>query len=329
MNPINLKRREVLGAVALTLASPHAGTLAATDYPSRRIRIISPFPAGGIVDQAARIVNEFFAAELGQPVIVEALPGAGSAIGTQAVARSEPDGYTCVLAGISHVSAPLLQPTQYHPINDFAAAGLLCYGRTVAVVPADSPVRTLKDLVELAKSKPGALNYLNPGNGTVAHLSTELLKMQAGISMQSVAYKGLPPGMQDLVAGRLDFGAISLPLPLPLIKAGRLRAIGIMTAAREPELPDVMTYTEQGFANAQVLTWYIFAFPAATPKPVLARFNAVINKALADSGIRSRLSAANLSPTPPSTPEQAQALMRDDYARIARLIKDANIQPGT
>jgi tripartite-type tricarboxylate transporter receptor subunit TctC len=322
-----LNRRGFIAATGAALTGAASNVLAA-EYPEKRIRIVVPFPAGGIVDLVARAAQEFLAADLGQPLIIDALPGAGGAIGTQTVARSAADGYTCVLASISHVAAPQLQPASYHPVNDFAAAGLLAWGKTVAVVPASSPVKNLKDLVALAKERKGALNYLNPGNGSVAHLATEALKKQAGIDMQSVSYKGLPPAMQDLITERLDFGVVGLPLPTAMIKAGKLRAIGVMLPEREPEFPDVMTYDEQGFGGAVVRSWYILAFPAGTPRPILDRVNAAVNRAVADAGVRQRDAAASLLPASPMQPDQIQRTMQDDYQRIARLIKEANIKPG-
>jgi tripartite-type tricarboxylate transporter receptor subunit TctC len=323
----SLNRRAFLTATAVGLSGA-AASAAAAGYPERRIRLVVPFPAGGVVDIAARAVSDFLAADLGQPVVVEALPGAGGAIGTQTVAHSPADGYTCVLATISHVAAPQLQPANYDPIKDFAAAGLLAWGKTVAVVPASSPVKSLKDLVELAKARNGQLNYLNPGNGSVAHLATEALKHQAGIDMQSVAYKGLPPGMQDLITGRLDFAVVALPIPTAMIQAGKLRAIGVMLAEREPELPGVMTYEEQGFGGAVVRTWDILALPAATPKPIVDRINNAVNRAVADNGVKQRLMAASIRPASPMQPDQVQRTMQEDYQKIARLIKAANIKPG-
>lgn len=318
-------RRRALLASAATIVAGSSSAFAA-DFPSKPIRIVSPFPAGGIVDQIGRILSGFLAGELGQSVIVDALPGAGGAIGTQAVARAEPDGHTWDLATISHIATPLFQPVAYDPIKDFAAASLVGYGRAVAVVPVSSPVKTLKDLVALAKAKPGQLNYLNPGFGSVAHLTTELLKLKAGIVLESVAYKGLPAGVQDLVADRLDFGVVSLPVPLPLVQSGKLRAIGIMGSAREAELPEVMTYEEQGFAGAQILSWTMVAVPAATPKPLVARINTAMAKALADAGVRKQLAAAFITVAPPMAPDQVQSLMVADAGRLAALVKDADIK---
>lgn len=327
MKPGQIGRRSFSALAALGAVAPGIA-FGADPYPSKRIRIVVPYPAGGIVDVAARTVNDFMAAELGQPVIVEAMPGAAGAIGTQHVARSDPDGYTAVMATTGHVAGPLLGTATYDPLRDFAAASLVAHNGTVAVVPSASPIRSLQDLVAQAKARPGELNYLNAGSGGFAHLSTELFKNRTGTNITGVAYKGLPPGLQDLIAGRLDFGFISTGLVVPLIKAGRLRAIGVMAPARERDLPDVPTFDEQGFGSSVLSSWFVLAFPAKTPRAIVDRVNACINRALEDDDVKRRMAAANIIPAAPSSPEHAQKVLRDDYMMLAKLIKDANIKPA-
>jgi tripartite-type tricarboxylate transporter receptor subunit TctC len=321
-------RRDVLRLSTGALVSLAPFMVAAADFPSRRIRCIAPFPAGGIVDQVARALSDDIAADLRQPVVIEALPGAGGAIGTQEVAKSEPDGHTWLMATPSHVALPYLQRTSYDPIKHFQAVAVVGNGRAVAVVPTSSPARTMSDFVRLAKSRPGELNYLNAGTGSVAHLSTELLKLNSGISVQGVAYKGLPPGVQDLAAGRLDFGFVSLQVALPMMKAGHLRAIGISTPVREADLPDVPTLEEQGFANSYVPGWYLICVPAATPASVVERINAAVNKTLSSPAVRQRLATAFVTPASPHTPAQSHQLLVSDHLRIGKIIKDANIKAG-
>jgi tripartite-type tricarboxylate transporter receptor subunit TctC len=185
----------------------------------------------------------------------------------------------------------------------------------------------MAELVRLAKSRPGALNYLNAGNGSATHLGSELFKLTAGISMQGVPYKGLPPGVQDLAAGRLDFGLVSLQLALPLMKAGRLRAIAISTATRQPDLPDVPTFAEQGFSAAVIQSWFLVCVPSATPRAVGARINAAVNKALLKPDVQQKLATAFVAAAKPQTPEQCQAELVTDHQRIGKVIKDANITP--
>ena len=327
MQHLSMPRRQVLriGSAAALCGAPLVGR--AADFPSKRIRMIVPFPAGGIVDIVARALSDDLAGDLGQPVIVEAMPGAAAAIGTGVVAKADPDGHTWLLATISHVATPYLQATPYHPVNDFSAVASLGSGVVVAVVPTGLQVSTMADFVCLAKSRPGTLNYLNAGNGSATHLGSELFKLTAGISMQGVPYKGLPPGVLDLAAGRLDFGLVSLQLALPQMKSGRLRAIAISTSTRQPELPDVATFDEQGFSDAVIRSWFLVCVPSATPREVGARINAAVNKALLNSEVQRKLAAAFVSAAKPQTPEQCQAELVADHQRIGKVIKAANITP--
>ena len=322
-----LHRRQLLRLTPAAALGMVPFTSPAADFPSRRIRFVVPFPAGGIVDIVARALSDDLAADLGQPVVVEALPGAAAAIGTQVVAKADPDGHTWLLATPSHVATPYLQATPYDPVKDFAAVASIGSGVVVAVVPATLQAATMADFVRVARSRPGALNYLNAGNGSATHRGTELLKLTAGISIQAVPYKGLPPGVQDLAAGRLDFGLVSLQLALPMMKAGRLRAIAISTAARQPEWPDVPTFEEQGFGSAVIQSWFMVCVPAATPRAAVARINTAVNKALGRPEVQQKLATAFVSAGRPQTPEQCQAALLADHQRIGKLIKDANITP--
>ncbi|HSV36666.1 tripartite tricarboxylate transporter substrate binding protein [Ramlibacter sp. WS9] len=319
-------RRRILqlGASSFVYASPLIATARA--FPTKHIRLISPYPAGGAVDQVSRALSDSLAAELRQPVVAEALPGAGGSIGTQVVAKSDADGHTWLMATPSHIATPYLQPTPYDPVRDFKAAAVVGSGRAVAVVPATSSARTMADLIRLAKARPGELNYLNAGNGSVAHMSTELFKLHAKISMQAVLYKGLPPGVQDLAAGRLDFGFVSLQVALPLITAGRLRAIAISTPVRQPDLPEVMTLDEQGFATSYIPGWFMVCVPAATPRLVIDRINAAVNKSVAAADVRKNLATAFVTPALRQTPEQCQSLLLRDHQRIGVIIKEAKIK---
>lgn len=325
---LEIDRRRFASLIALAAVGGTGSAFAADKFPSKRIRLISPYTAGGIVDVAARTFTDYAAADLGQPIVVENMPGAGGAIGTTHVARSEPDGYTCVLATTGHIANALLGAKTYDPLKDFVAASLVAYGSTMAVVPGTSNINSLKDLVAAAKAQPGKLNYLSAGNGGFAHLATELFKSKTGTDIVGVTYKGLPPGVQDLAAGRLDVGLVSTGLAVSLIKSSRLKAIATMAPSRERELPDVPTFDEQGFGSSVLSSWFILAFPAATPKPVIDRVNAVLNKALADEEVKRRMASAYIIPAPPASPEQAQNVLRDDYAKIAQVIKDANIKPN-
>jgi tripartite-type tricarboxylate transporter receptor subunit TctC len=294
-------------------------------YPDGPIRFIVPFPAGGTVDLAARAFTGFLGANLHQAIVVENRPGAGSVVGTQALAQHKPDGYTIGIAYLSHVAAPLFTKTNYDPIKDFRVVAVVGYGRTMAVVPVSSPVRSLKDLVALAKSKPGQLNYLNPGIGTLAHLSTELLKLNSGVNMVSVVYKGLPPATTDLLADRLDFAELSYPFPLPFIRDGKLRPIAVMGNARDPEFPDVPTYAEQGFESCDMQTWYAILVPAGTPQQVIDRLNRAFNESLSDPKTLEALKQVYITPAKAEGPQAGQAIVDADALRIKELVKRAKL----
>ncbi|MDH4377945.1 MAG: tripartite tricarboxylate transporter substrate binding protein [Ramlibacter sp.] len=327
MQDLIIQRRQLLrmGSAAAICGAPLSAL--ASEFPSKRIRFVVPFPAAGIVDIVARALSDDLAADLGQPVVVEALPGAAAAIGTQVVAKADPDGHTWLLATISHVATPYLQTTPYHPVNDFSAVASIGSGVVVAVVPASLRVANMLEFVNLAKARPGALNYMHAGNGSATHLGSEVFKTTAGISMQGVPYKGLPPGVQDLAAGRVEFGLVSLQLAQPLMKSGLLRAIAISTPTRQPDLPDVPTFDEQGFGSAVIQSWFLLCVPSATPRAAVLRINTAVNKALLKPDVRQRLASAFVVPEKPQTPEQCQATLVADHQRIGKVIRDAKITP--
>lgn len=327
MQHLPMPRRQLLRIASASALYGAPLTSFSADFPSKRIRFVVPWPAGGIVDIVARALTDDLAADLGQSVIVEALPGAAAAIGTQIVAKADPDGHTWLLATISHVATPYLQSTPYHPINDFSAVASIGSGVVVAVVPATLRVSNMLEFVNLAKARPGVLNYMHAGNGSATHLGSEIFKMTAGISMQGVPYKGLPPGVQDLAAGRVEFGLVSLQLVQPLMKSGLLRAIAISTPTRRPDLPDVPTFEEQGFGAAVLKSGFLLCVPSATPRAAGLRINAAVNKALLKPDVRQRLASAFVEPEKPQTPEQCQATLIADHLRIGKVIRDANIMP--
>lgn len=327
MQHLPMPRRQLLRIASASALYGAPLTSFSADFPSKRIRFVVPWPAGGIVDIVARALTDDLTADLGQSVIVEALPGAAAAIGTQIVAKADPDGHTWLLATISHVATPYLQSTPYHPINDFSAVASIGSGVVVAVVPATLRVSNMLEFVNLAKARPGVLNYMHAGNGSATHLGSEIFKMTAGISMQGVPYKGLPPGVQDLAAGRVEFGLVSLQLVQPLMKSGLLRAIAISTPTRRPDLPDVPTFEEQGFGAAVLKSGFLLCVPSATPRAAGLRINAAVNKALLKPDVRQRLASAFVEPEKPQTPEQCQATLVADHLRIGKVIRDANIMP--
>jgi tripartite-type tricarboxylate transporter receptor subunit TctC len=298
----------------------------ADTYPNKPIRFLVPYPVGGIVDIVARSVAEPMAVELGQPIVVDPKPGANSTLATGLIPQAPADGYTWVIATISHVVAPHLQNVSYDALKDFQGVALVAIATSIATVNPSLPISNLKELVEYGRANPGKLNYLNPGNGSSIHLSAELLKSVARFDMTSVPYRGIPPGMTDLLEGRLQVGFLPGPLALQHIKAGKLRAIGFIGDKRSKELPDVPTFTEQGFGDAQVMSWYTIAVRTGTPPEIVNRIHAAATKVVATAETRERLGKASCDVPPTRTPAEVQALYVADYARYGNLVKEAGIK---
>lgn len=293
----------------------------AQTFPSKPLRIIVPFPAGGIVDLMARSLNEKLAAGLGQPVLVEARPGANGSLGTEAVAKSDPDGHTLVLATLSHVTTPLLTKTPWHPTRDFAGVAIMGHVANVAVVNPSLPSRTLKEFIEYAKARPGEINYINGGGGTSQTMSTELLKRNAGIDLVAIGYKGFPPAIPDILAGQVQFSFIPFGVAAPHVRSGKLRALAVAAPARSRMFPEVPTMTEAGYADSQVVSWYAYLVPAATPRPVVARLNAEFGTALADAEVLGRIEKIGGEPLPAGRPEEVDAMLARELDRWTRLVQ--------
>lgn len=321
MNP--LTRRAALGSGLALAAAPGAFAQA---WPTKPMHLYVPYPVGGIVDIVARAVADPMQVELGQPIVVDPRPGAGSTLATSMVAQAPADGYTWVLATLAHVVAPQLQTVPYDVLADFQGVALVAVAMAVAVVHPSVPVKTLKELVEYGRAHPGKLNYLNPGNGSSIHLAAELLKSQAKFDMTSVPYRGIPPGMTDLLEGRLQVGILPTPLAMQPIQGGKLRALALIGDARSPSLPDVPTFAEAGFGDAQVMSWYTIAVRAGTPPQIVDRINATAQKAVAGAETRARLERAGCEIPTPRSPAEVQALYAADYARYGKLVREAGIK---
>ena len=310
-------------AAALALAAPWSQ--AQTWAPTKPVRIIIPFPAGGIVDLMARSLTDKLAAALGQPVLVEAKPGANGSIGTEAVARAEPDGHTLVLATMSHTTLTGFGKQNWHPSKDFAGIAMMGQVPNLIVVPNSLEARTLRDFVNAAKTRPGQWSYANGGNGTSGTLAVELLKKQAGINLTSVGYKGYPPAVPDLVAGRIEFALIPFGVAAPHVKGGKMRALAVVAPSRNPQFPDVPTMAEAGFADAAVISWYAFLAPAGTPKAAIQRLHAEIAKALADPEVVARIETVGGTPLPVGTPAEVDAMIVRETERWGRFIRETGL----
>jgi tripartite-type tricarboxylate transporter receptor subunit TctC len=321
-----LTRRATLGAATALALAPAARAQA---YPTKPIRILVPFPAGGIVDIVTRALADPMQADLGQTMVVEPKPGGNSTLATAMIPQLPADGYNSVMATISHVVVPHLQSVPYDPLTDFQPVALATVATSVATVNPSLPVKTLKELVDYAKANPGKLNYLNPGNGTSLHLSTELLKNQYKVDITPVPYRGVPPGVPDLLEGRLQVGWLPGPLAIQHVQNGKLRALAVLADKRLATLPDVPTFAEAGFADAQVVSWYVIAVRAGTPAPIVERLHASALKALQDPACRDRLTKAGCEVPPPLSPAEVLAMWKADYARYGKLVQEAGIKAET
>ena len=318
-----LTRRTALGAAAGFAMSRSASAQA---YPTKPMRFLVPYPAGGIVDIVARAAAEPMQVDLGEPVVVDSRPGGNTTLATAMVPAAPADGYTGLMSTISHVVVPHLQPASYDALADFQPVAMIAVATSVATVNPAVPVKTLKELVDYGKANPGKLNYLNPGNGSSIHLSAELLKNLYKFDMVPVPYRGIPPGMADLIEGRLQVGLLPGPLALQHVQSGKLRALAVLADKRLPTLPDVPTFAEAGFADAQVMSWYVIAVRAGTPAPIVERLHASAMKALALDETRQRLAQAGCEVPGPRSPAEIAAMWKSDYARYGKLVQDAGIK---
>ena len=300
---------------------------AQSNYPNRAIHIIVPYPAGGIVDIIARAVTEQVGRDWKQTVVVEARPGGNSNIGTAAVARSDPDGYTWLVTG----PAALVNPTLYKDAGWDAMKGLTCVGlaiwnQSVAVVNPALPVKTLGEFVELARSRPGQLNFGNAGTGSSLDLTAQKLFQAADIKLTNVGYKGQPPALIDLITDLMNFEIVSLALALPHIKDGKIRPLAVFTENRIADLPDVPTIAEAGYPGASYVSWYGIYVPAGTPDAIAAKINDGINKALLNPNVQRQLSIADI-PGKPMPLSELAALMKADHDRLTAVVKASGLTP--
>ena len=310
-----------------TAVAPH---VAAADgaWPSRPIKVVVPFPAGGQLDVVVRMVGEKVSAALGQPIVVETHTGADGNIGAEMVAKSAPDGYTWLATSVPFATQVSLQPSRlrYDPVRDFTPVANLGTASFVLVVPNSVPVHSLKEFVAYAKARPGELSYAGTSVGSVTHLSTEMFARAAGIRMEMIPYAGIPPAMSDLIGGRTQFMSTGIIAALPQIKAGKLRPLAILAPARNPQLPDVPTIVEEGYPDLTVATWFGMLAPAGTPAPIVDRVNAEIMKALASPDIVEKFRRIGVDPVAAHPPAAFANLLHAEIARWGKVIRDANVK---
>lgn len=319
--------RRLSSLVALALVLITATATAQTAWPSKPIRLVVPFPAGGQLDVVSRLIADRIAPALGQPVVVEVKAGADGNIGTDLVAKAPADGYTWVAVSPPTTIQPSVRPStlKYDPVRDFEPVSFIGTSPFLFVVPASLPVKSLDDFVAYAKARPGALSYAGSARGTVVHLATEMFDAGAGIRMEMIGYQGQPSAIADLVTGRVQFMTLGLILAEPQIRDGKLRALAILDRKRHPHLPDVPTVVELGRPDLVMTTWFGIAMPKGTPAAVVERVNAEIGKALGTPDVVARLAAMGVDAAKPEPPAAFAAFIAADVERWKKVVKDAGV----
>ena len=308
-----------------------AGTLLpalvwAQHYPDHPIKLIVPVPPGGGVDILSRAIGQKMSVSMGVPVVVDNRAGASAAIGTEVLAKSRPDGYTIMMGYSAHATNPIFNPgLPYDTKKDFAAIAHVGYIPLILVVPTTSPANSVKELIALAKAKPGQLQFASGGAGAGAHLSGELLKVTAGVDIIHVPYKGNAPALNDLLGGHVSMMFDTINTALPHVKAGTLKALAVTSKTRSPLAPDVPTMIEAGLPGFEIIAWYVVFVPANTPKDIMQRLNAEVNKAVKDPELRATLGAQGVELTG-GTPEEADAFVNGEIERWAKIIKTTGMK---
>jgi tripartite-type tricarboxylate transporter receptor subunit TctC len=323
-----LTRRAALagfgGGVALLRALPARSEAA---YPSRTIRMIVPYPPGGTTDLLGRLVADQLSSGLGATVFVENKPGVATALGAEQVARSEPDGYTLLMATSTTlaINKTLYRKLPYDPVKDFTPIALVAAVPFALIINPLIPAKTLAEFIAYAKSTPG-LAFGSAGNGSPQHLGAEMLKVAAGIDIRHVPYRGSVPAMLDVIGGRIAFMVVDLQPALPQMREGKVRMLGVTTLKRLAVAPDIPTLAEGGLAGFELVAWQGVVAPAGLPRPIADQLAAQIGKLVADPSTRDRLTAIALEPLPGSTPDSFAAYVKTEVDRWAVIVRQAGVE---
>lgn len=319
-------RLALLVAAAVGVVGSASAAVAAEKYPAKPIRMVVPFPPGFASDFLARTVGQRLGETYGQQVVIDNRPGAGGLIGSGIVAKASPDGYTLMMVGQAHLINTLIHKhPDYHPFNDFAAVTQIALMPSVMVIAPNLPVKSLADLIALAKAKPGQYNFASGGVGTWSHFSGEMFKSAAGINIVHVPFRLLADSFTEMAAGRVHLYVLPLPAAMPILKSGKLRPLVVTTARRVAALPDVPTTAEAGLPDYQTDSWFGIGAPARTPRAIIAQLNKAIVTIVQESEIRERFLSQGAEPAF-GTPEQFLKLQKDEHVRIQKLIKDLGIE---
>jgi tripartite-type tricarboxylate transporter receptor subunit TctC len=327
---LRMKQR-LLPLLVLLSSAPASSGIAlaqsAQPYPNRPLRFIVPFTPGGSNDIFGRIIGQRLSEAMGQPVLIDNRPGAGGLLGAGIVAKAPPDGYNLMIHSTSFTTNVAIQSkVPFDPVRDISPVTRLGMGALMITVAAESPAKTMAELIALARAKPGTLNYGSSGSGGINHLATEVLNRMAKVQTVHVPYKGIGPALTDLMGGQIQFLLSGIPNVMPQVKSGRLRALAVSTAERSPFVPDVPTIAESGVPGyAATLWWGLFA-PGGTPKPIIDRLNTETVKILQSAEMRDRLAAEGAQPAGTS-PEAFTRIVREEIQFWRKVARDAGIRP--
>jgi tripartite-type tricarboxylate transporter receptor subunit TctC len=315
-----------LAALVLAVAIAPAAPAQAQKYPSAPLKFVVPVPPGGGVDFLARAIAQKMSENIGVPVIIDNKPGASAVIGTEFLAKSPPDGYTLMMAYSAHVTNPLFnKDVPYDVINDFSAVVHVGFIPLILVTPPTFAPNSVKELIALAKAKPGQLNYASGGAGAGAHLSGELFKYLANVDLVHVPYKGNAPALTDVLGGHVQIMFDTITTSLPHVQKGTLKALGVTSTTRSSLAPDVPTMIEAGLPDFEVSAWYVVLVPAKTPKPIVQTLNTEINKVLNDADVRARFLTQGVEIVG-GTPEQADTFLRAEAERWKKVVAATGIK---
>jgi len=313
---IRVRAALLFGCLPLALAAQGA-------YPNKPIRMIVPYPPGGPTDVLGRIVAQKLSESLGQQVVIENRPGASGMIGSEIVAKAPPDGYTLLTNASIHVINPSLYPKMnFDVLRDFAPVSLIAQVPLILVVNPALPVKSVSELIALAKAQPNRLNFGSSGNAAAPHLAGESFKIATGVQMQHVPYKGSAPALTDLIGGQVQLIFDSMPSAMPHVKSGKIRAIAVTTAKRSPTVPDLPTIAESGVPGFDISTWYGVWAPVGTPRDIVNKVATEISKALQQPAVRERLAALGAEPAG-NTPEEFAAYCQSELAKWSKIVRES------
>ena len=311
---------------ALALLALASGPALALDYPTRTVRMVVPYPAGGTTDIMARLVASHLSEKLGQTFVVENKPGGGTNIGTQEVINAAPDGYTLLIPSPANaINATLYKQLPFDFIRDTVPVAGLARVPNVMEVNPEVPVKTVQEFIDYAKKNPGKINMASSGNGSSIHLSGELFKAMTGVTMQQVPYRGTPAVLPDLLGGRLNIFFGNISNVLPLVREGKLRAFAVTSRKRSPQIPELPTMEELGFPGYEATAWFGLMGPAGLPQPIVDRLHAETTKVMAQPDVRKKLESLGLQLVG-NTPAQFLQIVKDELPMWGKVIKDAGIK---